>query len=120
MTPQEIFDKVCERLRDGTGQALGEYGCEYLSRKGLKCAVGIFIPDGHPAQNFDGDLGNLFEEYPDSLPDFFGPNIRLLGRLQNVHDAGCSWTGLRFSQRGETHLKCVATDLNLTYREPVQ
>ena len=120
MTAQEIFDKVCDRLRDGTGQALGEHACEYLSRKGLKCAVGIFIPDGHLAQNFEGGIDLLLEEYPNSLPGFLELNKGLLAELQEVHDNPQNWDDLHFNQYGEKHLKCVANDLNLTYREPVQ
>lgn len=61
--------------------------CVYLAPDGNKCAVGCFIPDGHPAQKYPGGVKSLVYEFPDlcrKLP--LHPSS--LHLLQNIHDNG--------------------------------
>lgn len=96
MTRQEIFDKVVDRLFDGTGQAIKNLACSYFDDRGRKCAVGIFIPDGHPAQKYVGNVEELLRTYPD-LPDpLIFDNFALLQSLQRVHDQCPNWNGNDF------------------------
>jgi hypothetical protein len=119
MTPQEIFDTVVARLNDGTGQAKDHTGaCKYLEEgTGNKCAVGLFIPDGHDAQNYHGSVSGLVYEYkncgPRELPALIYYNVDLLSRLQRVHDATGNWFGNTFTGVGP--LKGVAGEYNLSY-----
>lgn len=61
MTAQEIFNKVALHLVTQNVKAIDIYGaCKYLDRRaGRKCAIGCLIPDGHPAQAYDGDVSSM-------------------------------------------------------------
>lgn len=124
MTPQEIFDTVVARLSDGTGQAKDDLGtCKYLDEcTGNKCAVGLFIPDGHDAQNYHGDVEMLVTGYykggPNELPALIYYNVDLLSRLQRVHDTNVNWFGNTFIGVGP--LKGVADEYNLSYKHGLE
>ena len=68
---------------NGTRATEGNH-CAYLTKDGNKCAVGCFIPDGHPAQNSQGRALMLSSEYPElRFPlEIFGMRL-----LQMVHDS---------------------------------
>lgn len=121
ITEQEYFDRVCERLRDGTGPAVNTNGdsfrmCIYLSADGLKCAVGIFIPDGHPAQRLSVGVLSLAETFPD-LAGVAWPATRdgldLAEVLQQAHDASPHWDGTVFIAEGA--LEAIAAEFGLVY-----
>lgn len=68
------FERAC--VVDGS--------CLYLNDQGNKCAVGLFIPDGHYAQSYEGDYNNLKNKYPDlkeKMP------LEDMMELQRVHDS---------------------------------
>lgn len=108
MNMQEVFDAALKRLEDGTGPAVTYFErdeeklydknvfkeCLYLAPDGNKCVVGIFIPDGHPAQEFEGDVSNLLDQF-DDLPKWFYDDRmeRLMSDLQGIHDSEKSWSG---------------------------
>lgn len=121
ITEQEYFDRVCERLRDGTGPAIERrsyaFGaCLYLTADGLKCAVGIFIPDGHPAQQRVGGILSLAQTFPD-LAGVAWPATRdgleLAEVLQQAHDAAPHWDGTVFIAEGA--LEAIAAEFGLVY-----
>lgn len=124
ITEQEYFDRACERLRDGTGRAIHDgRACEYLTKDGRKCVVGIFIPDGHPAQAFTGSVPRLAGRYPDlagiAFPgDVTGRGLALAFRLQGAHDSAKNWEGCKFI--GEPALASIAARFNLTYTPPAR
>ncbi len=106
-TNQEIFDKVADHLL--TQQARSDDGhgvCLYRGAGGMKCAVGIFIPDA---------VYDIAHEKMGirSLPLDFEPTntqVSLLRVLQAVHDDG------------EPHnwpedLKRCAADWDLVWRD---
>lgn len=79
-----------------TGRYVKEGGIE------LKCAVGAFLPDGHPGQGCKGTVTNLIHAYPDLLPDdgigaltILGlshePTMRVWSEMQALHDNGIYW-----------------------------
>ena len=69
-----------------TGRALNEQGkCAYLTKDGKKCAVGIFIPEGHEAQTFAKNVAHLLFKYTDLL-DVLPLNTEMLFLLQKYHD----------------------------------
>ena len=84
MNKLDVINKINKEFK---GKALGLDGkCTYLNNKGQKCAIGIFIPDGHNAQWAGYGLLQLVEEYPDLyevLPDV---DISILREFQRVHD----------------------------------
>ena len=45
--------------------------CCYLTEDGRKCAVGLVLPEGHPAQRQEATLGLLVERYP----ELFDPQL---------------------------------------------
>lgn len=120
ITEQEYFDRVCERLRDGTGPAIHTHGafrlCVYLTPHCLKCAVGIFIPDEHPAQHYVGGVLSLAETFPD-LKGVAWPATRdgleLAEVLQQTHDAPPHWDGTAFT--AERELEAIAQQFGLVY-----
>lgn len=62
------------------------YGdCLYLSETGNKCAVGCFIPDGHPAQSLRGGFTALRDQYPELLGIMPLDDEGML-TLQRAHD----------------------------------
>lgn len=60
-------------------------GCMYDDRRGNHCAIGVFIPDGHPAMGAEVDASDLLDRYPDLLPLMPLESNPLLC-LQYVHD----------------------------------
>lgn len=121
ITEQEYFDRVCERLRDGTGPAIEQCNdsfrrCVYLTTDCLKCAIGIFIPDGHLAQQYLGGALSLAEEFPD-LAGIAWPATRdgldLAEVLQQAHDASPHWDGTVFIAEGA--LEAIAAEFGLVY-----
>lgn len=92
LSEQEIFDRAAEHLIKQNAVAMddGNFICAYLNSKGQKCAIGIFIPDGHEAQLARKTVYNLLLEYPD-LQNILGPvtdnrRYQFLTDLQQLHD----------------------------------
>lgn len=68
ITLQDIFNKAWEHFIVGDGKpawSTEENRCMYLDEYGNKCAVGLCIPDGHPAQKKAAGLRPLLIEYPE-------------------------------------------------------
>lgn len=92
MNKQQIFNKVAEHLLTQMAVSEDEFGCLYRGPNGLKCAVGILIPD----DLFEVELENS-DVY--SLFDCLGPEGRkrigitryrtldFLADLQCIHDS---------------------------------
>lgn len=59
--------------------------CVYLTREGKKCAVGLFIADGHPGQDFHGSVFELVAEYDDLL-DVLPLSLPGMTSFQRTHD----------------------------------
>lgn len=59
--------------------------CVYLTSTGRKCAVGLFIPDGHEAQQYSGTSVLMIEAHPD-LADKMPLSKRALYDFQTRHD----------------------------------
>lgn len=59
--------------------------CFYKDNKGNKCAIGAFIPEGHPGQKFIGTVNNLLNAHPD-LRTFMPLEDAALMPFQVAHD----------------------------------
>lgn len=92
MDKQQIFDTVATHLLKQGKPALSAEGyCRYRTDDGLKCAVGVLIPDdkydpkieGYPV----GDAGDVGAMVRQALPFSTNPNlINFLADLQFYHD----------------------------------
>lgn len=60
ITLQKIFDLAWQKfIVEDALPAAKYYECSYLLPDGRKCAVGLALPEYHPAQEFFGDFGDL-------------------------------------------------------------
>lgn len=117
LTKQEVFDKVMERFLDHTGRAVDErFFCMYKTEDGNKCAVGIFIPDGHDAQDFNGPVEELIEKFPTSLPEEIYAYEDMMCKFQEVHDDLMSWDENEFTLGGCGKMKRLAEENGLEYK----
>jgi hypothetical protein len=118
MTNQEVFDKVVVHLRSMASQSVRLDGvCAYRGIDGLKCAIGIFIPDDVYSPDMEGpDNGveRLLNNF--NLPELKEIPIDLLKRLQSAHDSGDNWGEDGFF--GEYDLETTARIWSLSYLSP--
>lgn len=116
-TKQEIFDAVVLHLRTQKDVSVMSGGvCAYRGNHGLKCAIGILIPDEVYLSKMEG-LGIAYLIASDLLsPDLkeeFTHHQSLLSSLQGVHDAGALFYW-------EKDFKEIATKFGLQYTAPTQ
>ena len=82
-----------------TGRGFNKHGvCEYLTKDGKKCAVGIFIPDGHKAQTMEGSVRDLLHKFKDLL-DIMPLNSNSLFLLQKYHDFDLNFRNLPLKEQ---------------------
>lgn len=60
--------------------------CQYLTDDGRKCAIGLFIPDGHDAQRINNDVSGLLMDYPGLRKHMPFQDTYLLDVFQLAHD----------------------------------
>lgn len=91
MTSQELFDTCVERLIKQGKPAKNNFGiCSYLTKCGLKCAVGILLKEGEYSPTMEGDnVENLVDN--GMLPKRLAEHKLLLMYLQQTHD-GTKWS----------------------------
>lgn len=124
LTMQRYFTETVEYLRgQETWSKYGE-NCRYLHpTTGNKCAVGYWLPEGHPAEDLIMPVGNVIYKYPHLrgvvCPDS-GAGANLAIYLQGLHDAeenrNENQGGL--SDAGEQLGKQIAEIFGLTYTPP--
>jgi len=122
ITLQKIFDLAWQKfIVEGGAPAADNNGkCSYLTYDGRKCAVGLALPDGHPAQKGAGRFSSLVCGYP----ELFGPDVLAVmgdptGRLDrfqarlhdSLQDKG-EWT--EDAKTRAAHYRKVAKDFGLT------
>lgn len=59
--------------------------CAYQAPDGNRCAVGVFMPDGHSGLGLKGGAGELLDTYPDLIPVMPLPPVGL-SSMQAAHD----------------------------------
>ena len=110
-TPQEIFDITAKHLLKQNEQANEQSACQYLTDKGLKCAIGCHIPASlYNAEIESLQVHELFDRFP-AIMEGSGLSIkyiRLLRQLQIIHDNSrpSSWPA---------KLKALAESHDLTF-----
>lgn len=60
--------------------------CVHLTDDGKKCALGLFIPDGHPAQREIEPADEILDQYEDLLDILPVKNINFWIKFQEEHD----------------------------------
>ena len=95
MEAQEIFDTVATHLfkqgRQATSRQAGGL-CVYRGEGGLKCAVGVLIPDQLYTETMEGStFFGLADEAEWGLPEWMADNRSLLWDLQGAHDVTRNW-----------------------------
>lgn len=60
--------------------------CVYLNTYGQKCAIGLFIPDGHEGQDHEGNVHSLLITHPDLMSHLPFKSIYKLKAFQKCHD----------------------------------
>lgn len=84
MKKEQVIEKI---EKEFTGKCVDESkSCMYLNEKGQKCAIGLFIPDGHKAQDMDSDVEGLLDEFPSLWDHMPSTNLELLEKFQQCHD----------------------------------
>jgi len=78
------------RTKNNGTQCLNEKGgCDYhrpLKKPDNRCAVGVYIPDGHSSAGFGGQVVSLVESFPDLLTILPLP-AKFLCEAQFTHDS---------------------------------
>jgi len=83
---QKVFDTMLKHLREQQVPATTEFGsCRYRTPGGLKCAVGILIPDEIYQPKFED--GSCFEEIAETLGVVRSVDVGFLRTCQKeLHD----------------------------------
>ena len=136
ITPQNVFNAAWQAfIVEGRGPSIhsgrmifGDSTCVYLNENGDKCAVGLCIPGGHPAQNFIGSVSKLWAKYPELFEEHVNKPVNGTFTMDvigtNPHGSGdhlCSLLHLHsdmcvLSQsQSALHDSCVGDDGNWKY-----
>lgn len=116
ITLQDIFNAAWQAfIVEDRPPAATEMGyCRYLTDDGRKCAVGLCIPDGHPAQYCEVSWGSMAEEFPD-LWDIDSLHVDFDFFQRQMHDTlqtNGVWKKDRRTRAD--HYRAIATRYNLT------
>lgn len=90
LTKQQAFDTVAKHLFTQGKMSVNAIGhtCMYRGRDGLKCAIGVLIPDTEYQPEFEQ---NGAINIADRVPTLMRLDRVFLSDLQNVHDMETSW-----------------------------
>ena len=108
-TKERILEVIKARTHDGPSICTKEKYCVYKAIDGNKCAVGLFIPEGHPGQTYEGTVKSLVHLHPD-LRDFMPLDIRSLHELQRVHDTESPYHESDFQRPFDGNAKSAMID----------
>ncbi len=127
-TFQDIFNAAWAAFIIGDAKPARDIescSCEYLTKDGNKCAVGLVIPDGHPAQKYFGDFHQLVTTDAVDVSDIFDEEIMtaeedtLVDFQADLHDKishrNGNWTMSKDAMR--EHYVAMAEKYNLTVPE---
>lgn len=87
-TKAKIIETIQTRMLDHRSivkDKSGHFLCAYRAGDGNRCAIGVFIPDGHNGEMHNGRVDNLLTKYPD-LRQNMPLEDDALDRLQLIHD----------------------------------
>jgi len=89
MTAQELFDIVFKHLMSQSAKSMmvveGGFSCAYRGKDGLKCGIGILIPDEDYREDMEGfAVQNLLAK--GACLCHLAAHRELLYKLQGIHD----------------------------------
>jgi hypothetical protein len=87
ITQQVFFDTIAAHLLRQREQSKFKNSstCQYHGPRGLKCAIGVIIPDAMYSEMMEyKSVAGLIEDYP-GLGEYI-PNLELARELQMTHD----------------------------------
>ena len=88
MTRQQYLDLLLKTSAEGRFPGYARGSCRYMDGQGRKCAVGILLPENHPATSHKGDVFDMTEDNPDVLELFpEGLGLTAMRIVQRAHDA---------------------------------
>jgi hypothetical protein len=116
---QQTFDRVLAHLRaQGVPATASPSGgaCNYRTKDGRMCAIGVLIPDNLYDPRIEGDgAGTVWHLIPDADRE----DVLFLTYLQKyMHDGPASRGAVGYMSRVEGGARQVAGRFGLTYREP--
>lgn len=89
MDKQEVFDIVAPHLIRQGETSEGREGCLYRGERGLRCAIGVLIPDKNYNQRIEGS-GVSSPHVRRTLPFTVAvEDVGFLSALQGIHDEDC-------------------------------
>ena len=96
MTNQEAVDTIAQHLIAQNKRCVDVDDlerCLYRGPDGMKCAVGVLIPDSEYREEFDWFefKGMSLQEIMDECPSISSLNYKMLAELQYVHDSQGAW-----------------------------
>jgi hypothetical protein len=121
---QEVFDLAVTHLRTQGRRSIvtalsGRDHCAYRGSDGLKCAIGVMIPDELYSPDMEGAslaLSLIVDTLPPAVQKM---SMEYLHALQMCHDAPRAWRPRGgFSAHGEKLLRRVAHRYQLVYTPP--
>lgn len=87
MSRQTVFNRALSHLRTQGKKSVGHIGCAYRGDDGMKCAIGIFIPDSkydYDMENNTVDCACVFDVLPKTVSR---TGARFLSDIQSyLHD----------------------------------
>lgn len=89
ITPQSVFNAAWQKFIVEDEEPAAEldehkfYQCTYLTEDGRKCAIGLCLPEGHPAQNALCSADVLEENFPELFDD---PDGKINDLQLELHD----------------------------------
>jgi hypothetical protein len=101
-TKQKMLKVLLTRNNGKPAQSSDHGVCVYANAEGNHCAVGCFIPDGHPGMELRGTVGDLLASFP-TLQKKMPIGLEGLKALQAVHD--------HFDSRGSAPYSAPALDV---------
>ena len=127
-TPQQVVDRVAERLRDGRGRCSSGTACMYYrAADGNMCAVGYLLPDpkaltGVAASVLDLTEGGYSTRLGEPVVTALSRQGTLLQELQELHDRRSNWVRdghitHELNTFGEQDLASICRKHGLTYPE---
>ena len=116
---QEVFDIVVNHLfTQGRPAYDGVRGCMYRAPDGLRCAVGVLIPDDLYDTEFETNSSDkvIHDLFKSGLADW-REHEKLLLALQDAHDNSLRTSVYDFNTTAlRTQLLKVAAEFSLEYR----
>ena len=122
ITKQEAFNRAWQyfiKERHNPSTTHDHWSCLYRSPTGMKCAVGLLIPNEEYSRDFEGmPLEDVFDQVP-TLCDSPDLSVSYLRDLQQCHDEFASSPSL-FHTGMENKMRALAIRWNLSLPEGVK